>query len=569
MKRGWFVTGSSWENGDVVIPSPEALMRNIFYGNEFFKEEFGKTSNDIFLPDCFGFAYTLPTIAAHMGLKSFSSAKLVWNKGNALPFDFGRWVGPDGKEIFAVLDPMAYISRIDGDISENDELAAKINSYSIPKYMRYYGTGDVGGAPNEGSVANVSKAVENTDAKVKVKSAYAGQFADELTDDEKAKLPVYKGELLMSTHAVGGYTSISTSKRWNRKNELLADCAERASVAAHWLGGKNYPKKTLKESWKRFIAHQFHDDLPGTSLMRVYTNSWNDYVLSMNQFAHELETGVAAVSEALDTRVEKGIPLVLFNPVEYSRNELVEAQVSFEGNVPNYIRVYNPHGVEVPSQIAGVNDNTLNIIFVADIGPNAFCVYNVVPSEEACSIDTGLSISDNTLENKFYKVKINDNGDIESIFDKTLGKELLNGPITYQLMANSFTTFGAWEILYDDVKADPYAIVDSKPEFSVVSNGPCQVALQIERQHRSSSYTQIIKLSAGESRRVDVENQIYWAETESFLKVAFPLTASNPIATFDMGWELYKGLISILCYTKFQLISGRILPTALVSMASL
>ena len=96
--------------------------------------------------------------------------------------------------------------------------------------------------------------------------------------------------------------------------------------------------------------------------MRVYTNSWNDYVLSMNQFAHELETGVAAVSEALDTRVEKGIPLVLFNPVEYSRNELVEAQVSFEGNVPNYIRVYNPHGVEVPSQIAGVNDNTLNII---------------------------------------------------------------------------------------------------------------------------------------------------------------------------------------------------------------
>ena len=38
-----------------------------------------------------------------------------------------------------------------------------------------------------------------------VKSAYAGQFADELTDDEKAKLPVYKGELLMSTHAVGGY----------------------------------------------------------------------------------------------------------------------------------------------------------------------------------------------------------------------------------------------------------------------------------------------------------------------------------------------------------------------------
>ena len=58
----WFVTGSAYENGDVNVPSPEALFRNILYGNGYFRDKFGKTSVDIYLPDCFGFGYALPSI---------------------------------------------------------------------------------------------------------------------------------------------------------------------------------------------------------------------------------------------------------------------------------------------------------------------------------------------------------------------------------------------------------------------------------------------------------------------------------------------------------------------------
>ncbi|MDQ9813921.1 hypothetical protein RFZ01_05685, partial [Acinetobacter pittii] len=55
----WNVAGSAYENGDVNVPSPEALFRNILYGNGYFKKKFSKTSKDIFLPDCFGFGYAL------------------------------------------------------------------------------------------------------------------------------------------------------------------------------------------------------------------------------------------------------------------------------------------------------------------------------------------------------------------------------------------------------------------------------------------------------------------------------------------------------------------------------
>lgn len=77
----WSVSGSTWDAMDVNVPSSEALMRQVLYGNGYFEKEFGKKSTDIFLTDCFGFRYALPSIEAHMGLNGFSTQKLVWGVG--------------------------------------------------------------------------------------------------------------------------------------------------------------------------------------------------------------------------------------------------------------------------------------------------------------------------------------------------------------------------------------------------------------------------------------------------------------------------------------------------------
>ena len=100
----WNITGSGYENGDVNVPSPESLFRNMLYGNLYFEKKFGKRSNDIFLPDCFGFGWSLPAIAEHAGLKGFSTQKLSWGSAYGIPFDIGVWYGSNGKAIFASLD---------------------------------------------------------------------------------------------------------------------------------------------------------------------------------------------------------------------------------------------------------------------------------------------------------------------------------------------------------------------------------------------------------------------------------------------------------------------------------
>ena len=126
----WFPAGSSMEEGDVNTPSAEAIIRQILYGNAWFRREFGKASAEYMLPDCFGFPSSLPTILAHSGVKGFSTQKLVWGSSadgggiqsrektpEGTPFNVGVWVGPDGESVLAGLNPGSYNGNIDTDLS--------------------------------------------------------------------------------------------------------------------------------------------------------------------------------------------------------------------------------------------------------------------------------------------------------------------------------------------------------------------------------------------------------------------------------------------------------------------
>src|SRR6266700_210341 len=131
VKEGrWFPAGSSVEEGDVNAPSAEAIIRQILYGNEWFRKELGKTSAEYMLPDCFGFPSSLPTILAHSGVKGFSTQKHTWGSSapgggpesrektpEGTPFNVGVWVGPDGESVIAGVNPGSYSGGIETDLS--------------------------------------------------------------------------------------------------------------------------------------------------------------------------------------------------------------------------------------------------------------------------------------------------------------------------------------------------------------------------------------------------------------------------------------------------------------------
>jgi alpha-mannosidase len=534
----WRVTGSWLDAVDVNIPSFESLVRQTLYGNGFFKREFNKTSCDIFLPDCFGFGYTLPSIANHCGLRSFSTQKLSWGSSVGVPFDIGVWTGVDGSSVIAALRPGAYVNRIESDLSRDTLWIARIDSQGISSGLYcgfgYFGTGDTGGAPDSTSVDWLERSIAS-DGPIDVQSVGADDLANLATVSDTSMFPHYRGELLMTRHGVGCYSSQAAMKRWNRKNEQLADAAERASVIASQLGGFDYPKETLRDSWVRFLWHQFHDDLTGTSIPEAYEFSWSDEILAMNRFSSTLESAVEATVPALDTRTD-GIPLILFNPLSIDRTDVVEATVEFDESAPTYVRVVNPGGDEVPSQVIDMDGKRMTLLFVATVPSIGYAVYDVQAAEKPSSLPNALKVSETGLENERYLATIDSDGDVSSIFDKFLQKELLSAPIRFELLYNKPKQWPAWEIQYEDIAQPPVAYLDNPKSIEVIEDGPVRAAIRVVRKTGDSDFTTVIRLSGDPvGDRIEFFNDVNWYEKERLLKVAFPVTADNDSVTYDLG----------------------------------
>ena len=539
----WNVTGSAYENGDVNVPSPEALFRNILYGNGYFRKKFGKTSKEIYLPDCFGFGYALPSIIRHGGLLGFTTQKLTWGSAYGMPFDIGKWYGVDGNYCFASVNPGSYVNAY-LCVREKKHIKTKLieneTKYGLPWTFSFHGVGDQGGRPFKISVAVMQHEInQNKKKDVKVISSRSDAIYDDLnalSDEQKDKLPSWNNELVMTAHAVGGYTSRAIGKRWNRKCEELADVTERAAVLGSLLGNMDYPQTTLEKAWKRAIAHQFHDDLPGTSVQRGYQRTWNDYVLSMNQLENEYTHSVGAVAKSMDTSWVKGTAVVINNSLEQDRCDVATIALNIKSD---YVKVLDSKGELIPCQIISRDGDNAVIAVYCEIKALGYKVIDVQESKKAHEFDTDLKVTDTTLENSRYFVAIDSNGDICSIIDKKFGKDLLKKSIRHQIIKyEGSSAWPAWELNYKDIAADITDFPVLK-DIKVLYSGPVSAAIQVTQAHGTSIFKSVIVLDKG-SEFVKVYNEIEWWEREKLLKDRFTLSVSNEKATYDLGLGAIK-----------------------------
>ena len=585
----WFPAGSSMEESDVNSPSAESIFRQVLYGNDFFRRDFGKASAEYMLPDCFGFPASLPSILAHAGVKGFSTQKLTWGSSapaggwnspehtpEGTPFNVGIWEGPDGRSVIAAVNPGSYAAELSTDLTKplpadarskrgktdednkwwlfqddwarraqnNGEVSGLFTDY------HYYGTGDIGGGPSERSIqlleATLHKgefpvpayngeeragaagsAVRVGYGSVRVISSNADQMFLDIGSNT-AHLPRYKGEMELTNHSAGSLTSEAYQKRWNRKNELLADAAEKASLAAAWLGGRAYPQKRLNDAWTLVMGGQFHDIMAGTATPQSYNYAWNDDVIAMNQFAGVLQDASSTVIAAMDTR-GAGTPIIVYNPLNTAREDVVQADVEAVGGAN--VHVVGPDGKEVLAQSHGDE-----LLFLAKAPSVGFAVYHVQEGAPAAQ-SSELRVTESSLENARYRVQIDQNGDVSSIFDKNLNKELLSSPARLALLSEHPKQWPAWNMDYEDQMRAPRAYVSGPAKVRVVEHGPVRVALEIERETEGSKFVQTISLSAGDAgNRIEFANDIDWNTKEAALKAVFPLNFTNENATYN--WDV-------------------------------
>lgn len=148
-----------------------------------------------------------------------------------------------------------------------------------------------------------------------------------------------------------------------------------------------------------------------------------------------------------------------------------------------------------------------------------------------------LKASGRTIENRIYRVSLDERGDIVSVVDKRYGRELVGKGGFFGLVAfpeNKSDRWPAWEILKEVVDRKPER-VGERAEITVEECGPLRATLRVVRRYGESELVQRISLTDGAADdRIDVRTEADWRSPRTLLKAQFPMSFSSPKARYDL-----------------------------------
>ncbi|WP_217552746.1 glycoside hydrolase family 38 C-terminal domain-containing protein [Streptomyces sp. GbtcB6] len=460
--EGRFVpAGGMWVESDTNMPGSEAMARQFVHGKRFFLDEFGIENDEAWLPDTFGFAAGLPQIIRAAGSTRLLTQKISWSQTNRFPHHTFQWEGIDGTRIFTHFPPVdTYNCSMKGS-----ELAHAARNFKDKGRARHSlaptGWGDGGGGTTREMVAKAARVRDLEGSPAVVWETPADFFAK--AEAEYPDPPVWVGELYLELHRAT-LTSQAKTKQGNRRSEHLLREAELWAATAAVRTGFPYPYEDLDRIWKTVLLHQFHDILPGSSIAWVHREARATY----QRIAAELDGIVDAAQRAL---AGEGDRPLLFNAAPHGR-----------GGVPA-----GGAGPEQPSGEVTVSDR-----------PEGGHV----------------------LANGLLRIEIDARGLVVSAYDLDADRETI-APGTaanlLQLHPDFPNMWDAWDVdaFYRNAVTD---LTDSD-ELTAGADGR---SVRVVRSFGSSRVTQVLSLPPGE-RRLLIDTEVDWHETEKFLKLAFPL----------------------------------------------
>ena len=510
VKEGrWEPEGAMYLEPDCNLTSGESLVRQVMRGKKFFRDEFGVESRALFLPDVFGYSAALPQILRKSGVDYFITSKISWNDTNTMPMDMFYWEGIDGTEIFTSFITAQNFGGIPGKGGKNRTTYNGILDASTVKgtWDRFqqkeytnsifmtFGHGDGGGGPTKAMLETQRRTargipslpVTKTNTLIPYLEAVKSEF--DATAERTDRTPKWVGELYLEFHR-GTYTSIGKVKKANRYSEFLLGNAEALSATDLSLGG-SYDAKGLNDNWKKILHNQFHDILPGSSIQEVYDGTDKDYAEISAYGKEVVDEKLCAIADRINT--DGGV--LLYNPTGFERRA-----------------VLTENGYTETQQI---------------VPAFGWTVVKNISEKSKVKLD-GL-----TAENEYYILTLNEAGQIESLYDKRVDRNILTGKANALDVYEDYPTkYDAWE-LEDYYSLKTYAL-DGKAVITPITDGT-RGGFVIERTYMHSTVKQTLWLYS-ESSRIDFETDIDWHEHHQVLKAVFPVDVHALNATFDVQY---------------------------------
>ncbi len=530
----WEATGGMWVESDCNIPNGESLVRQFLFGKRYFRRELASDPQTAWLPDCFGFCYSLPQIMKECGIRRFVTTKLSWNQFTSFPHDTFFWQGVDGTRILChfITTP---------DRRGWNDYSVDLNPANVQgcwdsyrqqqannEVLLSFGWGDGGGGPTAEMLENGRRLNAFSALPVCRQGSVEGFFHD--LEQRVSDLPVWNDELYLQLHR-GTYTSQAKIKKQNRECEALLHHMELLSSIAYLRSGW-YPQTEINRAWESVLLNQFHDILPGSSIAEVYQDCDQAYEKVQ-------QTGAEIIRQALQRigpgDAEAPTAAMVYNPLSWTRSDLLKIPVE-QGAVP----VPCDHDVPLPFQLS--HDRTQVLVSMRKVPAMGLRRYALTEASgrSAASSKSSLHIAPDHLENRFFRLRLDETGAIVSIYDKRYHREV----VAEGARANRFQIFEdrpmaneAWDIdiFYQNKTIERNTLVSS----TAVETGPLRGGLKQQYNFLSSRILQYLYIY-DEIPRIDFITEIDWRQHQTLLKTAFPLNIHSSRATYEIPFGVIE-----------------------------
>ena len=151
-----------------------------------------------------------------------------------------------------------------------------------------------------------------------------------------------------------------------------------------------------------------------------------------------------------------------------------------------------------------------------------------------------MTVSDKVMENVYFLLTFDENGQFDRIYDKRAGREVLkpgqkgNVLVSYEDRPHNFD---AWDV--NHYYTEKSWEISSLDALEVVENGPVRGTVKLVRHYLDSEIVQYISIYQ-DIPRIDIRNEIDWKEHLIFLKDYFPVDVHTDEATFDIQYGNVK-----------------------------
>jgi len=475
IKEGRIEIGALFGNEISALCSHEQLIR-LMYPSFRLKRKYGAAIRTASITDVPGLSWGLPTVLAGAGVKYFfaglptyfewgrSDIHTFWDESAILRHgrpDAFRWQGPDGESVLVYYQgSYGFFKRVTGPDSYKevmDNLPGMLEAMEKQgtpfDVVRYIHNG-VDNHPPEVKISHVVSEWNSRWAYPKLIVATNSMFFEEL-EKQCQDVRTFRGELPHTDYVVG---AISTAKETgiNRITHDRLHSAEKSATIASLVSDYEYPAEKICEAYDNVLLYDEHTWGRAYPAGKVQDWAWNE----KSHYAYKAAGLTKPIlSESLDRIAnkielkEQGQHIVVFNSLSFQRSDVVRVpRFEVKGT---FDLIDEETGQKVPYQIAEIDgpqapvpysahryargqferQELFELVFIAEDVPSlGYKTYRLKAKEKAASFSSGIIVSENALENSFFKVTLNpQTGTVESIYDKELSREIIDKDAHHKL----------------------------------------------------------------------------------------------------------------------------------------